>query len=116
MAYYYAILLTSQEFTDLPLFPLIIDSPNQQDQDESNRRKIIEFIFKNTPKDYQLILGTVDLHGVEYKGHTIKPTESLSVLNKGEYDETYRIVTPLLDSLHEALISEDKREVMTDGI
>lgn len=108
LAYYYAILFTSKEFTNLPLFPLIIDSPNQQDQDEKNRNKIIKFIFENTPKDYQLILGTVDLHGFEYQGHTISPSTKLKLLNTEEYDEAYRAITPLLDKLHESLLTEEK--------
>lgn len=107
LAYYYAILYTSQEFTNLPLFPLIIDSPNQQDQDETNRNKIIKFIFDNTPENYQLILGTVDLHGVEYSGHTISPTVKLSLLNKDDYNEAHNVITPLLDKLHEDLIEKE---------
>ena len=106
LAYYYAILYTSQEFTDLPIFPLVIDSPNQQDQDANNRHKIIKFIFDNTPKDYQLILGTVDLHGVEYEGHTISPDVKLKLLNADEYEDTYEVVSPLLDKLHDSLIEE----------
>jgi len=104
LAYYYAMLFTSQEFTSLPLLPLIIDSPNQQDQDAINRNKIIQLIFDNTPEEYQLILGTVDLHGVEYNGHIISPSNKLNVLNKDDYDETYKVIAPLLDSLHESLI------------
>lgn len=106
IAYYYAILFTSKEFTSLPLFPLVIDSPNQQDQDATNRHKIIKFIFDNTPAEYQLILGTVDLHGVEYDGHTISPTSKLKLLDKDEFDDSYNEVTPLLDRLQASLISE----------
>tara|TARA_R110002051_G_scaffold10771_1_gene40288 strand:+ start:3361 stop:4977 length:1617 start_codon:yes stop_codon:yes gene_type:complete len=105
LAYYYAILFTSKEFTSLPLFPLVIDSPNQQDQDAKNRHKIIKFIFENTPENYQLILGTVDLHGVEYDGHTISPTNNLKLLDEEEFDDCYSEVTPLLDRLQASLIS-----------
>lgn len=106
LAYYYAILFTSKEFTSLPLFPLVIDSPNQQDQDSTNRHKIIEFIFDNTPDDYQLILGTVDLHGVEYDGHTISPTTKLKLLDKDEFDDSYNDIAPLLDRLQANLITD----------
>jgi hypothetical protein len=106
LAYYYAILFVSKEFTSLPLFPLVIDSPNQQDQDAANRHKIIKFIFDNTPDDYQLILGTVDLHGVVYDGHTISPMTKLKLLNKDEFDESYNEVALLLDRLQASLISE----------
>jgi len=106
LAYYYAILFTSREFTSLPLFPLVIDSPNQQDQDATNRHRIIKFIFDNTPNDYQLILGTVDLHGVEYDGHTISPTSKLKLLDKDQFDESYAEVAPLLDQLHASLIPD----------
>lgn len=105
LAYYYAILFTSKEFTDLPLFPLVIDSPNQQDQDATNRHKIIKFIFDNTPDDYQLILGTVDLHGVEYDGHTISPATKLKLLDNDEFEESYSTVAPLLDSLQASLVA-----------
>jgi len=105
LAYYYAILFTSKEFTSLPLFPLIIDSPNQQDQDATNRHKIIKFIFDNTPEDYQLILGTVDLHGVEYEGHTISPATKLKLLNNEEFEDSYGEVAPLLDTLQASLIN-----------
>lgn len=106
LAYYYAILFTSNEFTSLPLFPLVIDSPNQQDQDAENRNKIIKFIFDNTPDDYQLILGTVDLHGFKYDGHTISPATKLKLLDKDEFEESYNKVSPLLDRLQASLISD----------
>jgi len=105
LAYYYAILFTSKEFTSLPLFPLVIDSPNQQDQDATNRNKIIKFIFDNTPDDYQLILGTVDLHGVEYDGHNISPATKLKLLDNDEFEESYNMVSPLLDRLQASLVA-----------
>src|SRR5690606_39252318 len=81
LAYYYAILFTSKAFTSLPLFPLVIDSTNQQDQDATNRNRIIKFNFENTPDAYQLILGTVDLHGFEYEGYTISPATKRKLLD-----------------------------------
>lgn len=106
LAYYYAILYTAMEFTSVPLFPLVIDSPNQQDQDATNRHKIIKFIFDNTPDDYQLILGTVDLHGFDYNGHIISPAVKLKLLDSDEFDECYDEVVPLLDCLQASIISE----------
>lgn len=104
LAYYYALLITSQEFTSLPLFPLVIDSPNQQDQDSTNRNRIIKFIFENTPSDYQLILGTVDLHGVEFDGHTISPTTKLRLLDTDQFHDCYNVIAPLLDKLQASLL------------
>ncbi|MBD3642465.1 MAG: hypothetical protein HUJ18_15830 [Marinobacter sp.] len=106
LAYYYAILFTSKEFTSLPFFPLVIDSPNQQDQDAINRNKIIKFIFDHTPDDYQLILGTVDLHGVEYDGHIISPSTKLKLLDNEEFEDGYNKMAPLLDRLQASLIAE----------
>jgi hypothetical protein len=48
--------------------------PLQQDQDEKNAAAMIAFALKNRPKDMQLVLGTVSMHGVEYKGYSINPT------------------------------------------
>ncbi|MCG9747244.1 hypothetical protein [Shewanella sp. Isolate8] len=105
LAYYYSVLFTSKEFTSLPLFPLVIDSPNQQDQDATNRHKIIKFIFENTPDDYQLILGTVDLHGVEYDGHIISPVTKLKLLDKDEFEDSYAEIAPLIDRLQTSLVT-----------
>ena len=56
LAYYYAILFTSKEFTSLPLFPLVIDSPNQQDQDAINRNKIIKALLHPCSKNKSMLL------------------------------------------------------------
>ena len=40
------------------LIPLVIDSPNQQGQDELNLPKVIEFVSTKLPQQTQLILGS----------------------------------------------------------
>lgn len=109
LAYYYAILYTLDKYTDLALFPLLIDSPNQQDQDPENRGRIIKFITDNTPDDYQLILGTVDMHGIEFDGNVIEPQNKMCLLNADEYDDTHQFIGPLLDKLHNALLADQEK-------
>ncbi|ESU31309.1 hypothetical protein G3A_17425 [Bacillus sp. 17376] len=57
VAYYYSILHTMKKYSTSTFCPIIIDSPNQQDQDEKNLKKMMEFIFNEQPEDSQLILG-----------------------------------------------------------
>ena len=77
------------------LCPLVIDAPVQQDQDPDNAARIIRFILNNVPKDMQVILGTVSLHGVQYGGHKVRTTEKLRLLNEESYEETKDYMSPI---------------------
>jgi hypothetical protein len=74
----------------------------QQDQDPDNAARIIGFILNNVPKDMQLILGTVSLHGVQYGGHEVHTTEKLRLLNEETYEEAKDYMNPLYVKLLQA--------------
>lgn len=64
LAQYVAFLHVMQKFSEFVLCPFVIDSPLQQEQDNTNENAIFDFIFKRTLTSQQLILGTVSLSGV----------------------------------------------------
>ena len=78
-----------KKYSSSTYFPLIVDSPNQQDQDVEHIDKIMTFIQSNQPNESQLILGIAETYGVDFKCKTITLTEKYSLLQKAEYDEVY---------------------------
>jgi hypothetical protein len=70
LAYYLAFIHTMKMTNSSSLCPLVIDTPVQQDQDPANAALMIEKCLNGAPKDTQIILGTVGLHGVPYNGYS----------------------------------------------
>jgi len=87
LGYFFSILWVMNEKVPGSLCPIVIDSPNQQDQDDINRQKIYSFIKEYQPKDSQLVLALVDAGGTDFGGDVIEFTEKNSLLN----DEDYRL-------------------------
>lgn len=85
LAYYYAILHIMKEFTPTTFAPIIIDSPNQQDQDKVSLKKMLEFIRDERVADTQLILGLTDTQGIKFGGKSITLTEKQYLLSKDEF-------------------------------
>lgn len=98
LAYYYSILHTMKEYSDNTLFPIIIDSPNQQDQDADNLGRIMKFIFEEQPNDTQLILGLVEYEeDDEFYGKIIELEGKFQLLKEEEYQRISRELVELLD-------------------
>ncbi|MGQ1274058.1 hypothetical protein ACT44O_09405 [Acinetobacter baumannii] len=60
LAYYYAVLKQIYNAENEVFAPIIIDTPNQQEQADFNYTKIIDFIIKHTPHTAQLIICAMD--------------------------------------------------------
>ncbi|PIP95186.1 MAG: hypothetical protein COW00_13610 [Bdellovibrio sp. CG12_big_fil_rev_8_21_14_0_65_39_13] len=99
LAYFFSILSIVKKYSTSTFCPIIIDSPNQQDQDKENAPLMIKFILENCSDEDQLILGAVDTHGVEFPGKIIEPNIKFSVLN----DETFSEAVPMFDRLQEKI-------------
>ncbi len=97
LAYYFSFLYTIRNHSSSLVFPVIIDSPNQQDQDDKNLKKIMEFALSKLPGNFQLILGSVDLYGAEYNGYKIIFDDKYCLLQKEEYSTVNSFVTSLLN-------------------
>lgn len=97
LAYYYSILNVMKTYSTATYCPIIIDSPNQQDQSHENLAKMMKMIFEEKPKDSQLILGLVELGDYQFEGEIINLDEKHSFLKKSEYDLLSKEVRALLD-------------------
>ncbi|MEP3630548.1 MAG: AAA family ATPase [Hyphomicrobiales bacterium] len=90
LAQYFAYLQTMNKFNQATICPMIIDSPKQQEQDDTNIDAIFKFIFGRTLQDQQLILGTISIESLsagiapEDLNHIVL-TEKFKVLQKDQF-------------------------------
>lgn len=87
LAYQVAFLQVIEKYGTSARGPLVIDSPNQQDQDQQHLVKMLQFIRDEVPKDTQLILGLVDTAGITFSGSEIVLDRKHSLLGKDEFEE-----------------------------
>lgn len=100
LAYFLAILRTIHQYSTSLFAPIVVDSPNQQDQDATNVGAMIDLVVAARPDDAQMILGTVSLHGRSIApGKVIEFTEKLSVLQKDEFDDTVLSMQPYMEQM-----------------
>ena len=97
LAYYYSILEVMKQYSTSIFCPIIIDSPNQQDQEKANIDKMLNFIISNKPLGSQLILGLVEMDDLEFEGETIVLSEKHSLLQKDDYPNIFLEVKSLLE-------------------
>ncbi len=107
LAQYFGLLRTMKKFGSTKICPLIIDSPQQQEQDSNNLDAIFKFIFTKSLEGQQLILGTIS---TELVSDAILPTdanrivlsnEKYSVLLRDQYVEAIDEI----GRMHELLLS-----------
>lgn len=108
LAYHFALLHTIREFTTSCLCPIILDTPLQQDQDATNAAAIMAFALKNKPRDMQLVLGTVSLHGAKYDGHVINPQVKESLLTEDEFEAVNAYMRPFINKM----LGQDQGELL----
>jgi len=87
IAYYFTFFHLMKEYSSTTYFPLIVDSPNQQDQDIEHIDKIMSFIDNNQPKNSQMIIGVAETYGVDFKCKVVKLEKKYSLLLENEYEE-----------------------------
>lgn len=94
LAYYYSVLHMTKDRSAAAFCTIVMDSPNQQDQDRSNYIKMLEFIRDERPKDSQLVLGLVDSLGVDFGGTLIELTDERQLLQDSQFDEVSKEMEP----------------------
>jgi hypothetical protein len=99
VAYKVAYLHVMHKFGMCKSFPLVVDSPNQQDQDRQNLRKVMAFFASHLPKGTQLILGGVRTEDVKLPGRTIRLTKKGQVLSESEFEAVESEFAPFLDEM-----------------
>jgi hypothetical protein len=102
LAYYSA--LWSASFGPYGSFsvPLVIDSPQQQGQDEVNLPKMIEYVSKHLPKGSQVLLGIEGATSEQFD-HVISLKTPYRLLHEEQYEEVNAVVTPYLDQMYKSL-------------
>jgi hypothetical protein len=106
LAQYFALLYTMKKFGGTLVCPLVIDSPQQQEQDANNLNAIFRFIFSKSLKGQQLILGTISTASVSddvlpKDANLINLSGKYSVLQKEQYGGALEDV----GKMHEMLLS-----------
>jgi len=92
VAYYFAIFQVMAKYKTGISCPIVIDSPNQQAQDEGHIERIYTFIRDNQPDDSQMILGLEELYNVNFDGKIIELNEKYSLLSEDEFDEVFSVM------------------------
>ena len=100
LAYHLALMKTVFRFSSALTAPMIIDSPNQQDQDATNVGAMIALILSSRPNDGQTVLGTVSLHGQKVDdGEVVELVDELSALSSDQYPKILDMMNPFLRML-----------------
>ncbi len=87
LAYFFSAIKAIKKNGNATLFPIIIDSPNQQEQDKDNLEKILNFIYKNKDPKQQAIVALVEDADVAFNGKKISFDKKYSVLNEEDYEK-----------------------------
>lgn len=86
LAYFFTALDAIKNGNNSTFFPIVIDAPNQQEQDEDHLDKILKFIPTSIPKNSQLILGLVNDAGVQFEGsEIIFENDKYHLLSENDY-------------------------------
>lgn len=97
LAYQFAILSLIFDYSPATVCPIVIDSPNQQGQDEEHLPQMLKFISENQPDNTQLILGLETDLGISFGGKRIDtPAEKYSLLRADQYESVHAEVFGLL--------------------
>jgi hypothetical protein len=75
--------------------PVVIDSPNQQDQDSGNLKSLLVFIRDHCPKETQLVLAMVSDQDVNFLASTLELNQPYGVL----LSSAYKTVRDEMDAL-----------------
>jgi hypothetical protein len=89
IAYYFTFFHLMNRYSSSAYCPLIIDSPNQQDQDIEHVDKIMEFINYNQPEDSQMILGLAETFDQDFNCKVVELKEKYSLLQESEFQEVH---------------------------
>lgn len=99
LAYYAALWRTCQGDSGTYDIPVVIDSPNQQAQDDINLPAVLQFIAEDLPENLQLIVGLETATEFSFdKEHRFE--QKYSLLNKEHWGYVEKVVEPLLEKMY----------------
>ncbi len=112
LAVHLGLLSTNAKYGDCPLFPFVMDTPQQSGQDEKNLRKMIEVAGHAASASHQVVLAIETLPAdLDISNFTIVQFEkSHGALSKEDFPTVAEVIRGPLTLLNEALASEDSRK------
>ncbi|MGQ8870427.1 hypothetical protein [Myroides sp. TSA_177.3] len=93
LAYYIAIYSLVEKYKNEVVSPLVIDTPNQQEQSDNNYSNIVKLIEEKISKNNQVIICAMSnpkLHSLEKNSHVIELNES-KILDTKQYEEIKKV-------------------------
>lgn len=101
LAYYLASIKTIAKHSTCAMCPLVIDSPRQQDQDDTSWNRIREVIQDERPPESQLILALADDGETDFGGDVRELTQKNAVLRSDQYEDLREEIMPLVGKAFE---------------
>jgi hypothetical protein len=98
LAYYSALWVTCYGEKGSFRIPLVVDSPNQQGQDDINLPRVISFLSGKLPLGAQLILGSEVDTDIPFD-RKIELTEQYKLLSEADFDEAEEALGPLVSAM-----------------
>ncbi len=85
-AYVLAYYIMTSKNRDAVLFPLVIDTPAQQEAGTKDMQTLYRLFLDKIPNDGQLIIATSDTYGMNFPGTIYTFTDKRLVLNKTDFN------------------------------
>ena len=104
LAYYAAIWQICSSAQSNISIPVVIDSPNQQDQDNLNLHAVLDFIADSLPKTMQLIV-CVTQQSTTQLDQTIILNRKYSLLDASSYDDVEAEIGPVFRKMNTSLLN-----------
>lgn len=108
LAVHLAMLATNAEWGDSPLFPFVVDTPQQSGQDDPNLTKMVEVLGKAAGVHHQVILAAERLPTSVQIGDfdTVRLEQKRSILSKEAFDVAVARLQGPLGALRKSLKPE----------
>ena len=106
LAYYGALWQTCYSHEGAFAIPLVIDSPNQQGQDNFNMPKILEYLFSGLPSQAQVIVGSETETDLSFDSKVVLD-EPYRILKEADFSSAQLLLDPLVERMHEAIQAQN---------
>jgi hypothetical protein len=102
LAYYFTILELASKRSPSTVCPIVIDSPNQQAQDDHSLGIMLKFIAERQPPSTQLILSVEKTMDIDLGGKLIELEDKYHLLSQSEYESVKAEISELLKAAAKA--------------
>lgn len=114
LAYYAALWQTCQGESAAYSVPVVIDSPNQQAQDDINLPAVLKFIAEGLPTGMQLIVGLENPTEFAFD-RVFELKTKYSLLSEADWDEVDAVVEPMVKDMYDQLLVDRLSESEEEG-